>query len=206
MEQLPPLPEMLESLPLERPEALIPFPTLKGLGLVLRPLTPTDTGFLFSWCSNPNVAKYVTWEAHQSVAVTEQVMQRFLDGYASGKDAPWGITLEDEDRVVGTIGLQSWHSSHRSVDMGYAIGEPWWGQGLASRAATLVRDYLFFNTQINRLGAQCEVPHLASARVMEKIGMQYEGTLRDVTRFKDRFRTMRQFSILRSDWEALLNN
>ena len=55
---------------------------------------------------------------------------------------------------------------------------------------------------LNRIQAMCEIPNVGSARVMEKCGMLYEGTLRQYMVQNDSFRDMKMYAILREDWQG----
>jgi RimJ/RimL family protein N-acetyltransferase len=67
--------------------------------------------------------------------------------------------------------------AHR-LDCGYVLARPWWGHGLISEALTAVAEWAMAQPDIRRLGAVCDVENLASARVMEKAGLEREGILR----------------------------
>lgn len=56
---------------------------------------------------------------------------------------------------------------------------------------------------LNRIEAHCEEENIGSWRVMEKCGMKYEGTLREKVFIKERFRSMKMYSILKQEWKKL---
>ena len=64
------------------------------------------------------------------------------------------------------------------ADLGYVIARPHWGQGFVSEAARVVVDWALVQQHIYRVWAVCDIDNAASARVLEKIGMQREGLLR----------------------------
>ena len=81
--------------------------------------------------------------------------------------------------VVGGIGVFRCDNIHaRSAEMGYYIGEPYWGRGLATSAVKQVCQYIFAHTDIIRVFAEPFAHNIASCRVLEKAGFQLEGTLR----------------------------
>ena len=84
-----------------------------------------------------------------------------------------------DDRVLGSIGVFRQDNIHaRTAELGYYVGEPYWGKGYATGAVRQVCRYVFENTDILRIFAEPFAYNAASRRVLEKAGFQYEGTLR----------------------------
>jgi RimJ/RimL family protein N-acetyltransferase len=90
-------------------------------------------------------------------------------------------------------------SAHQRADLGYWLGVPFWGQGYATEAARLVISYGFVRLQLHRIQARCFPRNRASARVLEKVGMRYEGLLRGYLRKGDAFEDALLFAILSTD-------
>lgn len=89
----------------------------------------------------------------------------------------FAITLED--KVIGCIGIFRGNNIHyRTAEMGYYIGEAYWGKGYATSAVRQACRYVFEHTDIIRIFAEPFAHNLGSCRVLEKAGFQYEGTLR----------------------------
>lgn len=94
------------------------------------------------------------------------------------KTFAFAITVDD--KVVGSIGVFRCENIHyRTAEMGYYIGEPYWGNGLGTSAVKQVCDYIFENTDIIRIFAEPFAYNMASCRVLEKAGFQLEGLLRN---------------------------
>ena len=93
------------------------------------------------------------------------------------KTFSFAITLDDA--VIGSIGVFRCDNIHsRTAEMGYYIGEPYWGHGYATSAVKQICKYLFEHTDIIRIFAEPFARNTASCRVLEKAGFQFEGTLR----------------------------
>jgi len=102
--------------------------------------------------------------------------------------------------MIGSIGIDAVSDQHFSGELGYVLARPYWKRGLMTEAVRTVIDAAFRYTPLNRIEAQCLVAHRASARVMEKSGMSFEGILREVRFFKEAFHDLQSWSILRRDW------
>ncbi len=91
-----------------------------------------------------------------------------------GKTFAFAITVED--KVVGSIGVFRCENIHsRTAEMGYYVGEPYWGCGLGTSAVTRACNYIFQNTDIIRIFAEPFAHNMASCRVLEKAGFKFEG-------------------------------
>lgn len=89
------------------------------------------------------------------------------------------FAIADAEEVIGTIGLglQS-DVNYRSAEIGYWLGEPFWGRGIATAALLALTEYAFDNYDLIRLFAYVYEWNPASARVLEKAGYAFEGRLR----------------------------
>jgi RimJ/RimL family protein N-acetyltransferase len=83
------------------------------------------------------------------------------------------------DEVIGGIGLQRQSDVHRlTAEIGYWLGEPFWGRGIATRAVRAVTAWAFATTSLERLYACVFATNPASARVLSNAGYQFEGRMR----------------------------
>ena len=169
--------------------------------LILRPLEPTDAEMMFrNWTSDPQVTRYLRWEAHHQVEEAERMLQQWLSRYASGETYYWGITLKDGE-MIGSIGVDITSAFDLQGSLGYKIGSRWWHQGYAKEAAKAVIDYMFRVTDLERLEAFHAVENAASGRVMEAAGMRFEGLLRSYYRTRAGFHDCALYAMTRGDWE-----
>ena len=107
----------------------------------------------------------------------------------------------DDGELVGGIGLRVQREFDRA-EIGYWIGKPFWGRGYATEAAGAIIRFGFEEMNLNRIYAGYFSRNAASARVMVKNGMKYEGTLRQHVRKWDEFVDVVYYGILRSEWET----
>ena len=114
---------------------------------------------------------------------------------------PFVITRREDGEVVGVINL-TLRPSHRAAEMGYWIGAANRNRGYASEAAGRVLLFAFDQLELNRVHSQTFTDNPASARVLEKIGMQYEGTLRQHFIRWDEFKDAACYGVLRGEFLA----
>lgn len=154
-----------------------PLPTLETPRLILRPFTPADAEAVFAYARDPDVARYTGWNAHASVEDSKAFIRLQLEAYETGTPPTWAIVLKENGQLIGAAGLVSWLEAQHRAEIGYVIGKPYWGRGYTPEAAQILLDNCFLQGA-KRVQAICNVENHASARVLEKIGMQFEGVLR----------------------------
>ena len=144
--------------------------TLKTARLVLRPLTIADA---------PRVQLLAG--AREVALNTLLIPHPYPDGAAeawianaSEHEVKFAI---DDGELVGVIGLRVNESDNRA-ELGYWIGVPYWDRGYATEAAAEVVRYGFEELGLNKIYAGYFSRNPASGAVLRKIGMTYEGTLR----------------------------
>ncbi len=111
--------------------------------------------------------------------------REWLRRHETGEDPELAFAIQIGDEAVGSIGLLRKDDLEVRVgEIGYWLGEPFWGRGIATSAVKLVTDYAFANLDLVRIYATVLEWNLASARVLEKAGYELEATLRKGA-FKD---------------------
>lgn len=180
-----------------------PF-TLESARLRIRRLTMADDEAIYDYGKDPDVARYVVFPRHQSIADSREFIAKMIENYEIAEPSSYAIELNDTHEVIGTIGFADWDKAHRRLEIGYAIGKTFWNNGYVTEAATVMIDYIFRNTDVIRIESRCQPENIGSYRVMEKAGMTYEGTLRQHTFYKHRQHDMKYYSILRGEWLSRL--
>ena len=144
--------------------------------LELRPATRAEAAAAFaSYTSDPAVSRYLMWRPHRSVAETEQFLHRCEDVWDKREAFPWSLWLKADRSFAGM--LEARVKAH-AVDIGYVLAPRYWRQGLMGEAVAGLIDWAFASPEIFRVWAVCDVDNIASARLLERVGMQFEGLLR----------------------------
>jgi [ribosomal protein S5]-alanine N-acetyltransferase len=153
-----------------------PLERIDTARLVLRKPRLDDADSIFeSYARDPEVTRHLTWLPHKSSEETRRILQRMLDGWSAGTAYPYALTLKDEDAVIGMIAM---HPDGFKVEIGYVLARSRWGNGYMTEALRAVVDWALQQPGVHRIFATCGVENPASARVLEKSGMQREGLLR----------------------------
>ncbi len=133
--------------------------------------------------------------------MAEQWIEQHRGQFEAGTHAVFAIERATDNRLVGAISLTIDRELCKA-ELGYWVGKPFWSEGYATEAARRIVKYGFEELNLNRVLARHMVRNPASGRVMQKIGMQHEGTLREDTIKWGRFEDLHVYGLLRSEWPA----
>jgi ribosomal-protein-alanine N-acetyltransferase len=104
--------------------------------------------------------------------------------------------------MIGTVGFVSFSLKQNSAEIGYALHPDYWGQSITPEAVWAVLRFGFVTLGLHRIEARFMVENIQSRRVMEKVGMRFEGVLREGMKIKERYRDIGVCSVLAKDFVA----
>jgi [ribosomal protein S5]-alanine N-acetyltransferase len=180
-----------------------PTPTLRTARLVLRPFSEADTEAIYALQSSPRVLRYWDSPPWTERARAERFIAACRQMEAEGSGARLAIERAAGGAFIGWCCLVHWNPDYRSATMGYCLDEPAWGQGLATEAAGALLQWAFDALDLNRVQAQTDTRNIASARVLEKLGFEREGTLREDCIVNGEVSDSWVYGLLRRQWEPL---
>ena len=134
-----------------------------------------DRNSLVRYANNRNV--WINLRDRFPHPYTQADARFWLENVVGAKpETSFAITVDEE--AVGGIGYTvQTDVAHRSAEIGYWLGEEFWGQGIVTEALIAMTDYAFSTHDLCRLYAHVFAWNPASARVLEKAGYVFEGRL-----------------------------
>lgn len=159
--------------------------------LVLRRLSVDDSEMMYNnWASDPEVTRYLRWNAHRTWTETAELLNEWEKHYPDPAYYQWGIVEKRSGVLFGTISLFSavdmktgWHLNTERLgptwETGYALGRKWWNKGYATEALCAVRDYWFDTVGALWLAACHANGNIASSAVLQKAGFVYDHDITD---------------------------
>ena len=147
--------------------------------LILRRFVESDAEAMFqNWASSAENLIYVTWDPHPDVEVTRNSILNWVASYANPNYYKWAICLkENPEQVIGDISIVAIDENDSSCEIGYVLGEAYWGNGMMTEALKVVLDFCFTQAGFQKVRARYVSLNPASGRVMEKAGMSYLKTI-----------------------------
>lgn len=147
--------------------------------LILRKFKISDAKDMYeSYCSRDIVTKYLRWLPHKSVEDTiEYLREIVLPKYHQEYTYRWAIELKESKKVIGCIDIVYIDLSTKKCTIGWVLSDDYWSKGIMTEAAKKVVEFIF-KEGFTRVQSHHHVENIASGKVMQKIGMTYEGRLR----------------------------
>ena len=109
------------------------LPELETGRLLLRKLRMTDAQDMYEYSRDPEVARHVLWDAHQSVGDSRGYLRYAVRQYRQDLPASWGIELKENHKLIGTIGFMWINRDHNSAEVGYSLSREYWNRGIIER-------------------------------------------------------------------------
>ena len=143
--------------------------------LSLREFVETDFDALREIDTDPEVLRYRS----RSEITPAQTREFLMQAQAQAAEQPrqqyaLAVVLRDGERLIGQVGLTLISSQYDEAFMWYSVNRRDWGMGYATEAAGRLLRFGFEEAGLRRIFAECHPDNLASARVLEKIGMRRE--------------------------------
>lgn len=177
---------------------------LETTRLKLRRFTIEDAeGMYRNWASEDEVTKFLTWPTHANVDVTRELLSNWIKEYQNKNYYNWVMELKETGEIIGNISVVLIKEIIEGAVLGYCMGTKWWGKELMPEAGKAVIQYLFEQVGFNRIAADHDKNNPKSGRVMQKLGMTYEGTLRSAGFCNQGIIDEVWYSILKEDYANL---
>ena len=170
--------------------------------LHLREFVREDWTAVYAYQSDPRYLRYYHWQERREVDV-QQFIQILLEQQAAQPRYKYqfAVVLRETGHLIGNCGVRKESAKARVADMGYELDPEHWGKGYATEAATAVLEFGFTVLKVHRIWANAIADNVGSRRVLEKIGMQHEGTLRENEWMKGRWWDTVLYGILEQEWQ-----
>ena len=180
------------------------IPELSTRRLTLRRMRIVDDEDMYDYARLPEVTRYLLWSPHPDRAYTREYLKYVATRYAAGTFYDWALEEKASGRMIGTCGFASIDAQNESAEIGYVLHPRVWGQGIAAEAVRAVMAFGFDRLLLERIEARFIRGNDASLRVMQKVGMTFEGYHRQSLLLKGVRRDIGYSAILASEYRALL--
>ncbi|NYE08024.1 ribosomal-protein-alanine N-acetyltransferase [Bacillus niacini] len=179
------------------------FPTLETDRLKLIEITQIHATSLFNILSLEEVTRYYGTDTFTSIEEAKKLIDMFQKNFYEKRSMRWGIVLKENNKFIGTLGLNGLQLKNKKAEIGYEIHPFYWRKAYTSEAIKEVMRYSYQELGLNRIGAVVYLENEASSNLLEKLGFKKEGELRDYLFQNNSYHTTSMFSLLKREWELL---
>ncbi len=178
------------------------IPTLETERLILRPFDPRDATEVQRLAGDRRIADTTLNIPHPyEDGMAEKWISTHEGAFEKGERLTLAITRKANGHLIGAISLMRIFKDHQA-ELGYWIGKPYWKQGFCTEAAKAVLRHAFTQLDLIRIHASYITRNPASGRVMQKLNMKHEGTLRQHAAKWGKCEDLAVYGILKEEWEA----
>jgi RimJ/RimL family protein N-acetyltransferase len=168
--------------------------------LVLRRFRASDAPVLAEYRSDPEVARYQSWEAPFSLLRAETAVAGFI---ASDPDrAGWfqyAVERADDKKLIGDVAVHL-HDNLKQAEIGFTLATAYQKRGFATEAVGAVLARLFRVQGLHKVAGECDARNAASAGLFERLGFTREGHLRQQTWIKGEWTDDLIYGLLAQEW------
>ncbi len=169
--------------------------------LYLREIKEGDWMSVHEYASQEQVSRHQPWGPNSVEESRNFVAQALADTQKMPRTRYiFAIILKEQDKLIGAIELNIRNAANRSGEIGYIVNSDHWGKGIATEAASLIIAFGFEDLELHRIYATCAPGNKGSQKVLEKLGMSFEGRMRETVLLKDGWRDSNLFSMLSREW------
>jgi ribosomal-protein-alanine N-acetyltransferase len=178
------------------------YPILETQRLLLREITPEDALALSVLLSDEETVKYLVDLPRQwtdPVGVLN-IMNFIQQSYHEKTAMRWAITFKQNNILIGTCGFHRYDPANFRAEVGYDLYRAHWRQGIMEEAMRRLLAFCFEELDLHRIEAEVIEGNVASACLLAKLGFQQEGVWRERVYGRGKFHSLRQFGLLRQEY------
>ncbi len=175
--------------------------------LLLREIVDSDFDAVHAYASDPKVVQYMPWGPNTETE-TAAFLQRAQAAAAADPRVGYELAVvkRTDSRLLGAVGLHRDTPGGAVAALGYCYDRAAWGHGYATEAARAILRFGFEELGLHRVWAGCDPDNLASARVLEKLGMTLEGRHRQNAIIQGQWRDTLISAVLSHEWTSTLSD
>jgi ribosomal-protein-alanine N-acetyltransferase len=180
-------------------------PVIETERLILRLFEMDDAPEVQLLANDSGIASTTSEGEIPEAGKEEQWIKIRQERFGRGESIEFAIVHREMGVLIGAIGLGVEYKKDESMQMGYWVGKQYWNRGYCTEAAQAVLRYGFEVLGLHRIYSRHFTRNPASGRVLQKIGMKHEGTLREAFKKWGKFENLECYGILRSEYTGSID-
>ena len=177
------------------------FPLLETKRLKLIELQHQHVNAVYEILSLEEVTRFYGTSPFTLQAEATRLIDMYYKNYLEKRGIRWGIKLKENQRIIGTVGLNTLQLKNKRAEIGYELHPVFWRKGLAIEAVSEVIRFSFNQLGLYRIGALVYPENKPSLALLDKLGFVNEGLLRGYMFQDEQFHDTYMLSLLKPEWE-----
>ncbi len=171
------------------------FPILSvDENLCLRQQETKDIEPFFAYYTDPCVSQHILASSPTTLKEAGVEIQYCHDLFPTKRGIYWTLARKEDDMMIGAVGMYI-NNSHHRAEICYDLAKHFWRQGIMTRALSSVIKFAFTHMEIHRIEAVTLKVNIGSTRILEKLGFNYEGTMKNYRYYSGRPHDIEMFSL-----------
>ena len=172
--------------------------------LLLREFNADDVDAVYAYAGDAENTIYMDWGPANREEVRNFVQSRLAQQITEPRRIfDFAVCIKATGQLVGSMGL-FFGDDGQQAELGYTINKAFWGKGYASEAAKGMLQFGFMNLNLHRISARCDSMNTASERVMQRLGMRFEGEAKSAeyvrVRARRQWRSVKHYAMLQKEF------
>ena len=169
--------------------------------LILRLCTLQDLPFIHLLHSLPETDEFNTQGIPTNPEETQSIVEQWIREHEKNPIMKYSfsIVLKQSNELIGLVSLRLGPAKYKNGEVSYKIHPNHWKKGYATEALNSVIDFAFHTLKLHRIEAGCAIDNIASIKVLEKVGMQRDGRMRQLLPLKNGWSDNYEYSLLDTD-------
>jgi len=177
------------------------FPELETDRLLLKEMTVADySSDFFEMRREPSVAEHNAFNPYENIKQAEEAISSFREEFEKKEEIFWGVVLKENGKLIGYV--RNGFLSDVMSSLGYGLNKYYWGKGHATEAVSAIIDFIYENTETNRIQATVTLKNHPSIKLLERLNFKREGILRERVRWKGAIKDLYMYSLIKSEWKS----
>ena len=174
------------------------LPTLSTPRLTIRPLTLTDAPAFAAYHTDPEVARYQSWDVPYPLGQAEALARESEAAPLLGESWATLMLLKEGSDVLGNLSLRL--TGHRTAEVGFTLAREHWGKGHALEGLRALLNWLFTQAELHRVHASLDPRNERSAALLKRAGFRFEGCSVQSYWHRGEWTDDAHYAVLASEW------
>jgi ribosomal-protein-alanine N-acetyltransferase len=174
------------------------FPVIETERLLLRQETPEDAEAIFAIFSDPAITQFHDLDTFTEIEDALSLIERRRQRFEVGRGIRWGIVHQQDNILIGSCGF-GWDKEAQGAEVGYELAKNFWRQGIMTEALQALLQFGFAEVGLQFVIAEVMLGNLPSKKLLEKLGFQNQGVLKQHGFWKGQHHDLEQFVLKRTE-------